>query len=163
MSKPIKNIFNHITAWNSFPGSFGFVRKYDIHTGVDLYCDEFEPVFAIEGGQVVAIERFTGPSAEDPSPWWNDTKAILVEGKSGVIVYGEIEPVKGISTGLYIEQGQYIANVLKVLKKNKGMHTSMLHVELYTSGTRNTVWWRQGDKPAQLLDPTNLISSLYAN
>lgn len=44
----------------------------------------------VTGGPVVAIVDFTGQSAG--SPWWNETKAVLVESKSGVICYAEIEP-----------------------------------------------------------------------
>ena len=71
------------------PGAFGAVRKFDVHTGVDLYCKQGTPICAVEDGTVVEIEIFTGPRAE--SPWWNETLAILVEGKSGVVCYGEVD------------------------------------------------------------------------
>lgn len=51
-------------------GMFGAVRKYDIHTGVDLYCEEGSLVSEYEDGIVVAIEDFTGVKAN--SPWWNE-------------------------------------------------------------------------------------------
>lgn len=108
-------------------GQFGAVRKYDIHTGIDLYCEEGSIVSALEDGIVVAVEDFTGTKAN--SPWWNDTKAVLVEGKSGVICYGEIEPC--VNVGDLIWAGDTIG---KVLKKNKGRPTTMLHLELYEKG-----------------------------
>lgn len=81
------------------PGAFGAIRKYDIHTGVDLYVQQHNSntVKAVEDGVVVSVVDFTGPAAE--SPWWNATKAILLEGKSGVVCYGEVAPKKTIYIG----------------------------------------------------------------
>ena len=76
--------------WPDKEGKFGAVRKYDVHTGVDLYCESGSAVHAVEDGIVVNIENFTGPLAG--SSWWNDTKSVLIEGKYGVVCYGEIEP-----------------------------------------------------------------------
>ena len=70
------------------PGGFGSIRKHDIHTGVDIYCEQEQQVVAVEDGEVVLIENFTGENASPPSPWWKETKAILIEGISGVVVYG---------------------------------------------------------------------------
>jgi len=141
-------------------GRFGAVRKYDVHTGVDLYTYPGMPVLAVESGEVVAIEDFTGPKAG--SPWWNDTQAVLVEGASGVVCYGEIVPPKEMRVGDRLEREQYVGGVRTVLKKDKGRPTTMLHVELYEHGTRETVWWRHGEpRPHNLLDPTeHLIASL---
>lgn len=133
-------------------GTFGAVRKHDIHTGIDLYCKPGTRVFAIEDGVIVSIEDFTGQNAG--SPWWNDTKAVLVEGKHGVICYGEIEPTLGLYVGYNLKEGMIVGRVLKVLKKNKGKPMSMLHLELYKHGTTKTVWWQHGQpKPDELLDP----------
>lgn len=75
------------------PGSFGTVRKHDIHTGIDIYCHDGQYVIAVEDGEVVSIENFNGSHANPPSPWWNNTKAVMIEGESGVVVYGEIKPL----------------------------------------------------------------------
>ena len=85
---PLKN-YQHQIPQDEHPGAFGAVRKFDVHTGVDLYCPEGTPIFAVEDGRVITIEIFTGPRAE--SPWWYETLAILVEGESGVVCYGEVE------------------------------------------------------------------------
>ena len=95
------------------PGSFGAVRKHDVHTGVDLYCDPGTEVYAVEDGVVVEIEDFTGPKAE--SPWWHETQAILVEGESGVVLYGEVEAL--VEVGDKITTGQVVGKVKTVLKK----------------------------------------------
>ena len=138
------------------PGAFAVKRKFDIHTGVDLYCAHGNEVYAVEDGIVVATEIYTGPNAE--SPWWNETYAVLVEGESGVVCYGEIEIAEDIRVGSPIEKGQHIGNVLTVLKRYKGRPTTMLHFELYEHGTTESVWWRLGqEKPANLLDPSSKL------
>jgi murein DD-endopeptidase MepM/ murein hydrolase activator NlpD len=135
-------------------GQFGAVRKHDIHTGIDLYCEEGSEVFAIEDGIVISIENFTGEKAG--SPWWSDTKAVLIESYSGVICYGEVEPL--VNYGHLIKAGELVGRVKRVLKQDKGRPTSMLHLELYKHGTTKTVWWHLNEnKPDELLDPNNLI------
>jgi len=129
-------------------GSFGFKRKYDTHTGVDLYCEEDHMVVAVEDGEVVAVEHFTG---YNESPWWEDTEAVLIEGESGVVLYGEIIP--SVKVGDKLHQGDLVGKVKRVLKKDKGLPTTMLHLELYLPGTRKSEWWRE-NKPENLLDPT---------
>jgi murein DD-endopeptidase MepM/ murein hydrolase activator NlpD len=143
------------------PGAFGTVRKFDVHTGIDLYAEQFDPVFAVEAGTVVRVEKFTGPEAG--SPWWNNTWAVLIEGESGVIVYGEIIHAFWIHEGYKVAEGERIGQVCRVLKKDKGVTpTTMLHFELMKHGTRETFWWRHGDdQPEALLDPTELVRKLY--
>ena len=135
------------------PGTFGAVRRHDVHTGIDLYTYPGMPVLAVEDGVVVAIEKFTG--AEAGSPWWNDTEAVLVEGASGVVCYGEIVTPKEMKVGDQLRREGYVGGVRTVLKKDKGRPMTMLHFELYRHATRETVWWRRGEpKPPNLLDPT---------
>lgn len=138
-----------------YEGQFGAIRKHDIHTGIDLYADVGTKVYAMESGTVVAVLDFTGLAAE--SPWWLDTKAVMVEGPSGVILYGEIET--DLKPGDYVFEDDLIGSVLRVLKKDKGKPLAMLHLELYTVGTKEPVWWKLNEsKPDNLLDPTNLIT-----
>jgi hypothetical protein len=121
----------------------------------------------MEDGEVVSVEQFTGG---DESPWWNDTWAVLVRGKSGVIVYGEIS--SKVEVGQWVSAGDTIGVVsTSVLKKFKGRPMVMLHMELMThdscdhlrdpnaSDVRGgTLWWK-GDQrmPKQLLDVTPLL------
>lgn len=141
--------------WPDEQGQFGAIRKYDIHTGIDLYCDEGSEVFAIENGIVVSVETFTGPAAD--SPWWNETMAVLITSPSGVICYGEVEPL--IKIGDKVMAGDVVGRVKRVLKEDKGRPTSMLHLELYKHGVRNTTWWRLGEeRPKYLLDPGVLLN-----
>lgn len=137
-------------------GAFGVSRKHDIHTGVDLYSAHESIVFAVEKGVIVAILPFTGEEAG--SPWWNDTQAVMVEGESGVVLYGEIFPYWGLKVGHIIYKGECVGHVDEVLKVNKGRPTSMLHMELYTPGTKKWVNWGLGEpKPDNLLDPTPFL------
>ncbi len=140
-------------------GAFGFVRKHDVHTGIDLYCNPFEKVHAIECGEVVGIIDFTGSKAD--SPWWNDTRAILIEGASGVFVYGEVKEREGLKIGDNIECGEVIGEVITVLQKDKGKPMTMLHIELYEHKYRDVVWWELGkEKPEPLLDPTKILTEI---
>lgn len=60
MQFPIKDKFSLPTS----EGVFGAKRKFDMHTGIDLYCTEQTPVYAIEDGIVIGVENFTGPNAD---------------------------------------------------------------------------------------------------
>jgi murein DD-endopeptidase MepM/ murein hydrolase activator NlpD len=160
------------------PGQFGTVRKHDVHTGVDLYCDLGTRVVAMEPGRVVGIEPFTGAHVpgEASSPWWNDTWVVLVSGRSSgrVIAYGEVGTVE-VLVGDELEAGQQIGVVsTSVLRRFKGRPKVMLHVEVYeclpdgytgavvaAEDVSATVWWKFDEaRPARLSDPTPLLSPL---
>lgn len=104
---------------------------------------------------MVAVIPFTGPSAG--SPWWRDTKAVLVEGETGVVVYGEISPM--VQVGDMVSTDTRIGMVEEVLKVNKGTPTTMLHLELMVGGSTDVVWWNHHEKqPSCLLDPTPYLN-----
>lgn len=139
-------------------GRFGVQRKHDIHTGIDLYAEEGTKIYAIESGQVISVVPFTGIPAE--SPWWLDTDAVMVEGPYGVILYGELST--DLKAGDFVFEGDIIGSVKRVLKKDKGKPVAMLHIECYTSGTKEPVWWNIGEiQPSNLLDPTPLVEKFY--
>ena len=141
-------------------GAFGSIRKHDIHTGVDLYCDHGDSVLAIEAGTVIAIEDFTGEKAN--SPWWNDTQAVLVKGKTGVFLYGEIHPV--VKVGDSVLEGTLLGTVIPVLKKDKGKTpVTMLHMELYSHDcTHSAIWNLDESMPAGLIDITDRLKIEFA-
>lgn len=138
-------------------GSFGAVRTYDVHTGVDLYCELGTEVMAVEDGEMISIENFTGPNADDPSPWWNDTQAILVRGASGVILYGECVP--RVKVGDKLTKGQVIASIEQsVIRNYKGRPMVMLHLELHKPEAVISQWWKLGEpQPETVLDPTDKL------
>lgn len=133
------------------PGAYGVQRQNHVHEGVDLYCPAGTAVCAVEAGEVVAVMPFTG--AQAGSDWWENTDAVLIEGQSGVVVYGEIAPVCKI--GQRVAAGDVIGHVVTVLKKDKGRPMAMLHLELHKPGTRDAPEWPSMDtKPETLCDPT---------
>ncbi len=140
------------------PGAFGTIRKHDIHTGVDLYCGVDHPVVAVEDGLVMNIEMFTGPQAG--SPWWNPTEAVWVLSNSGMVVYGEIEP--SVKIGQRVLAGSLMGNVRTVLRTDKGVPTTMLHLELYSHLVSETATWAlRSSRPQALMDPTlHLLTSM---
>jgi murein DD-endopeptidase MepM/ murein hydrolase activator NlpD len=143
------------------PGAFGVVRANHVHEGVDLYCAEGTAVSAVEDGVVVAVLPFTGPAAG--LPWWLDTEAVLVEGASGVVVYGEIKALAHVTPGCRVAAGELLGQVVRVLRHDKGRPVSMLHLELHAPGTRAVVDWHLGlPRPDTLRDPTALLAQAHA-
>lgn len=155
---PLKNVFPLVPV-GDHDGAFGKKRRFDTHTGVDLYCPSGTEVVAVEDGEVVGVEVFTGPLLEAGSPWWRTTYAVLVEGASGVILYGEVIP--NVTYTTKVRAGDTIGYVERVRKyRLKNLFNwkphSMLHLELYWPGTTKSVWWWHGEKmPLDLRDPTN--------
>jgi phosphopantothenoylcysteine decarboxylase len=145
------------------PGAFGAIRSHDVHCGVDLYTNEGEWVYAVEKGRIVSIEDFTGPKAN--CPWWLPTKCVKVEGASGVVGYGEIEPLNRLETGKIVEKNERIGSVIPVLPPEKlrkdvtGHSCSMLHLQLYKYGSvhKDNVWELNGKQPDNVLDPTSFL------
>lgn len=136
-------------------GMFGAVRKYDIHTGLDLYCKEDSDIIAIESGRVIEVIPFTG--IEAGSPWWMDTKAVVIQSGERVLVYGEVAPI--VSVGDNVTIGQSIASSKRVLKKDKGINPScMLHLEVWENYYSSNYTWGLGQpKPKGLSNPLSLL------
>jgi hypothetical protein len=114
----------------------------------------------MEAGKIISIEWFTGPSIS--MPWWNDTRAVYVEGNTGVFNYGEIQELPHLKIGDFVDQGAVLGSVLNVLRKYKGRPMSMLHVELYDHGYVDD-WgeWKIGyPKPAHLRNPAPYLLSI---
>lgn len=144
-------------------GDFAYRRSFYYHPGIDLYCGNGHIVQAIEDGVIIKIEQFTGAEADPPSPWWNNTWSILVEGKSGVIGYCELLPHPMWKLGSVVKEGDPLAIIIPVLKKDKGNGTTMLHLEHYELGTTEHVTWiLDTPKPEQLKDPRELLNEIIS-
>lgn len=139
------------------PGAFGSSRKHDVHTGVDLYALDGEPVWAMSTGTVVAVIPFTGQHAN--CPWWLDTDAIAVEDQTGIWLYGEIGVASWAKIGATVLEGEVIGYVKRVLRTDKGRPTSMLHLERYIHGCRAfaPIWNLGAPQPTELIDPTPFL------
>ncbi len=147
MKKPISNYnLNLIPEENKF----GFKRKYDYHTGVDLFCKENTKVYSMYNGIVTSIHKFTG---FEESPWWNDTFAVMIYHPeiNKTILYGEL--IATVNAGDIVEEGNVIGNVKQVLKEDKGKPMTMLHIECYNGIQNDSVWWKLNEtKPENLED-----------
>lgn len=142
-------------------GDFAFRRSFYYHPGVDLYCPLGEQVQAIEDGTVVHIENFTGPDANPPSPWWMETWSIIIEGANGALGYCELKPEPYIQVGTVVKEGDLIATIVPVLRKDKGNGTTMLHFEHYVPGTKHHVTWvLDTPKPEELLNSRHLLEKI---
>ena len=146
------------------PGAFGAIRKFDIHEGVDVYTYNGAEVRAVEDGVVTAMYEFTGKNAD--CPWWNPTWCVKVEGKSGVVTYGELaEPYGRICVGHKVYAGDFIGFVTPVLKPEKyrpdirNHSVAMLHVELRKETCHLDGWKLDGQRDKRLLDPTPYLKS----
>jgi len=144
------------------PGAFGAIRKFDIHEGVDIYTHDGADVHAVEDGVVTAVYVFTGKKAD--CDWWNETWCIKVEGKSGVVTYGELaEPMINVGAKVYVDG--IIGHVTPVLKPEKyrpdirNHSVAMLHLELRKETCHLDGWKLDGDRDKRLLDPTPYLKS----
>ena len=83
---------------------------------------------------------------------------MMVEGVEHVVLYGEIVEAPGLAVGDTVRAGDVVGKVVRVLRQDRGLPTTMLHLELYALGIREPVWWRLGESqtPA-LLDPTERL------
>lgn len=138
------------------PNAFAAVRRHHIHEGVDLFTDGPQPVYAVEPGIIRRIDWFTGEQVG--SPWWLPTKAIYIEGPSGLVVYGEVKPRDELGVSVEVLEGTCLGFTARVLRNDKGKPTTMLHLELREPGhTENFDWALNTPKPSWLLDPTPFL------
>ena len=75
------------------------------------------------------------------------------------VVYGEIEPL--VSIGDTVSIGSILGKVQQVLKNNKGLPTSMVHIESYSKLIDPVIWKHNESKPEYLEYPTLIIK--FAN
>lgn len=121
---------------NRHPGAFNVKRKYDVHEGIDLYCNNNTLVYPMLSGEVLNIGLFTGDKVG--SPWWEETYYITIYNKQRniTICYGEIhKPL--LKIGENISKSHLISKVKNVLDESKirkdipGHSNYMLHLEIY--------------------------------
>jgi murein DD-endopeptidase MepM/ murein hydrolase activator NlpD len=136
------------------------------HVGIDLPAYKGDRVVSCEDGRIVAFRPFvfagkSFASRDTSKPY---TCALLVQHPSEnpriVVNYGEVAPdslsrlgLRAGSNGSKVEAGQPIAFIGECPEGS-----SMLHFETYTSGTKSTAKWPQGQpRPNNIL----LITCFY--
>ena len=172
---PVPESYSKNVPAHGSPGAFWEDRGDRRHCGIDIYAPAGSAVLAVEGGRVIGIGTFT--SAEKV-PYWNNTKYVLVENKSGHICrYAELEESKA-KIGGAIKAGQTIGSVGNVLEPGKITRNSptyvqklsgkenfsMLHFELHSrkppeSGDYLGGNWFGERMPKNLLDPYRYLFS----
>jgi hypothetical protein len=138
-----------------YHGRFGAIRKHDIHTGLDLYCEDDEPFHCVEDGIIINIFGFTGESVG--SHWWNNTKAILVRCGKYHLLYGEVDT--NLKIGDEVKEGDELGIVKRVLKEDKGLPMIMLHIEAYDLdyNGEGEIWYLESVKPKNLLNIEHIL------
>jgi hypothetical protein len=151
------------------PGGFGTKQKFNFHTGVDLLCKHLQPLAAVEAGTIVSLQDFSKnknkqQQEQNNNPRYNNTRVILIEGKTGVVAYCNVKESENIKVGMKVNAGDIIGNVVRVNKNKRENDICMLHLELHEHGTRKRVTWSfVFPKPVQLLDPTEHLVSIITN
>jgi murein DD-endopeptidase MepM/ murein hydrolase activator NlpD len=117
------------------------------HVGVDLFANIGDVVVACEDGTIVEFAPFY------PAKSGQMTYRLLIEHSTAVVNYGEVTKDSltrnQLRVGMRVRAGQPVAFV---------SDTSMLHFETYIIGTtRNYRWWKNGERPRQLLNPTKYL------
>ena len=172
---PVPNSYSENIPTSGSAGSFWEGRGDRRHCGIDIYAPVGSDVFSIEGGNVIDIGTFT---SQDKVPYWNNTRHVLIENKTGLVCkYAELGDM-AVETGESIKAGQLIGHVGLVLdtrkitpdsppyiqKLKKRENLSMLHFELYSSHPSDTDDYLGGNwfgdlKPENLLDPADYLRS----
>ncbi len=117
------------------------------HVGVDLFANTGDVVVACEDGTILEFAPFY------PAKSGQMTYRLLIEHSTAVVNYGEVTKDSltrnQLRVGMRVRAGQPVAFV---------SDTSMLHFETYIRGTtRNYRWWKNGERPQQLLNPTRYL------
>lgn len=123
------------------------------HCGVDLGGVHGDMVVACQSGTVIELQ-----------PFHLGTWAILVQNDNNGLVFGYNEVEKGswsefgVAKGTPVKAGQPIGRIGLM-----GKNSSMLHFEIYQTGTKKTHSWPQsGKRPEALRDPTKYLLYLAA-
>jgi hypothetical protein len=145
-------------------GAFGDPRKRHCHEGVDIYAPPDTPVLAVEDGLVVGVTPLAGAATR--TSYWHDMEAVLVLGASGLVVYCEFAPLKGLSPAQQVRAGERIGNIYPKGYINKNTNRPaddahnrfFLHLELHHPDIRMATKWEAGAaQPKTLHDPTPLL------
>lgn len=157
---PLPNCTWSLPCGKYHPAGFGARRTYNLHTGIDLFCEHMQPLAAVEAGKIINITDFS----KNKKPWLNRTRVILIEGQAGVVSYCSVLERNGLKIGQTVMAGEIIGNVIRINKKKRKNDICMLHIELYAHGVKNRKTWSYFfPKPLQLLDPSKYLLSIITD
>lgn len=141
----------------SHRGAFGSLRATRNHEGVDLPGVEGDPVYAMEDSFVVALGIFSGAPAG--LPWTAHTNYVMLEGKNGVLSYGEIHLEPGLFVGAAVKRETQIGRLCAPRRVESGRAMSVLHIEQYRKGTTKPLrrWALGAPCPSSLENPTCIL------
>jgi hypothetical protein len=150
---PLKKYKHRLPSPFETAAGFGYSQKNGKHqSGIELYCDEGQEVFAIEESDIIDMFLSTGYGAE--TPWFQNTYTLLLEGNSGVINYSCILIDHDVKFGKTIKEGQLIGRIKKLMD----ISIPSLYIGLYYNGVEEPIEWNRGEvKPTELLDPTDML------
>lgn len=160
-SSPLPNSSVRVPLGAGHVNGFGGKRRNGFNTGIDLLCDAYQPVASVEAGTIVAIVNFSKKGKT--KPWINTSRALLIEGDSGVVCYGNVKPNSKLKVGSFVSKGQVVGKVIPIYK-NKKNRVCKLKLEWYTHGTRRRSSWNfNKDIPGNLLNPTHMLLPLIVS
>ena len=128
------------------------------------YANSMFKCFVFQDGAVIGVTPLRGSTTRED--YWRDMEAVLVEGKSGLVVYSEFAPLKTLKPAQMVKAGEQVGALYHkgysfrpTAKDHHGTHAFM-HLELHTAGTRLPTPWVVGKpQPKTLIDPTpNLLA-----
>lgn len=136
------------------------------HCGTDLKAAAGLPIFAPEGGTIVARESGWEMVKDPKTGKLRGVKSLILTTDSGVtVLLGGTRPGSAkVSNGQRVEAGQQLAEV-----GSYPLGDTMLHVQLYGRHlTEKEVnarkkWDLGGDPPPDLLDPTEYLTAASTN
>ncbi len=150
------------------PGAFGDVRLRHVHEGLDLYAVPDTPIYAIEDGLIVGVTPLSGGATR--GGYWHDMEAVLVQGKSGLLVYCEFALLKGLAPAQQVKAGDHLGNIYPKGYHYKNTNRSQVdeghrffHLELHHPEIRLPTKWPVGQpKPSTLHDPTPFLMEIIS-
>jgi murein DD-endopeptidase MepM/ murein hydrolase activator NlpD len=139
-------------SYHDRPRAFGSPRDGGKrkHAGCDLYAPLGSPVLAVYHGWVIRVYEFYGKA-----------DAIEVDhGVHGIVRYGEVDALPGITAGTLVPAGTQIAKIAQLV--GMGNIHPMLHFELYSGKGSGKLTQPVGDykRRSDLLDPTSFLDKL---
>lgn len=120
------------------------------HSGVDLVSSLGAPVYAIDAGEVLRVDRFPSENADVSSIFVQHED---VDGKAFMALYGHVLAIDGLKRGDTVEQGQKIGEVRRF------NYPDHLHFTISTDPDDALYLGNWGAIYGSVTDPENFIAN----